>query len=72
MKALWLWLTAKLGRLVTATGGLLALADLDISPIKDSLEGYFSHKAVQGLTAALFIASYLRHQYVASKVAPKP
>lgn len=52
---------------MTASGGLLALADLDVSPIRDNLEGFLSHKAVQGLTAALFIASFVRHQFVASQ-----
>ena len=67
MKAFWAWLRAKFGRLVTASGGLLALADLDVSPIRDNLEGFLSHKAVQGLTAALFIASFVRHQIVANQ-----
>lgn len=61
------WAKAKFGRLVTACGGLLALADLDISPIRDSLEGWISHKEVQAVTAVLFVASFLRHHWVAQQ-----
>lgn len=67
MKWLIQWLRNKFGRLVTACGGLVALADLDISPIKDNLESWLSHKEVQALTAVLFIASFLRHHWVASQ-----
>jgi hypothetical protein len=67
MKTLWIWLKGKFGRLVTASGGLLALADLDISPIRDNLESFLSHKVVQGLTAVLFLASFLRHHWVAQQ-----
>lgn len=56
----------KLGRLTTALGGLMALADLDISPIRDQLESVFSHKGVQIITVVLFVVSYLRHQHVSS------
>lgn len=66
MKA-WKWIKDKFGRLVTACGGLIALADLDISPIRDSLEAWMSHKAVQVVTAGLFIASFLRHHWVAQQ-----
>lgn len=67
MKAFIQWCQAKFGRLVTACGGLLALADLDISPIKDNLEALITHKGVQGLTTVLFIASFLRHHWVAGQ-----
>ena len=46
MIAIIQWVRGKFGRLVTACGGLLALADLDISPIKDALEGFMGHKGV--------------------------
>lgn len=61
---MWQWIKAKFGRITTALGSLVTLADLDISPIKDQLEGFLSHKAVQAITAVLFIASYLRHHWV--------
>ena len=64
---IWQWMKAKFGRLVTAAGGLVALADLDIPPIKDNLEGWLSHKEVQALTALLFVASFLRHHWVAQQ-----
>lgn len=67
MKAFWAWLQGKFGRLVTASGSLLALADLDISPVRENLEGFLSHKAVQGMTAVLFVASFLRHHWVAQQ-----
>jgi len=61
------WFKNKLGRLITASGGLLAIADLDISPIQGNLEAFLSHKQAQAVTVALFLASYFRHQFVASK-----
>jgi hypothetical protein len=61
------WFKNKLGRLITAAGSLLAVADLDISPIQGNLEAFLSHKQVQALTVVLFLASYFRHQFVASK-----
>lgn len=64
---MWQWIKAKFGRITTALGSLVTLADLDISPIRDQLEGFLSHKAVQTLTAALFVASFLRHHWVASQ-----
>lgn len=64
---LWIWVKNKFGRLVTACGGLIALADLDVSPIKDSLETWLSHKEVQAVTAILFVASFLRHHWVAQQ-----
>lgn len=72
MTAFWQWLKDKTGRLVTACGGLLALADLDISPIKDNLEGFAGHKAVQAVTAGLFVASFLRHHWVAAQHPANP
>lgn len=67
MRVFLTWLRDKTGRLVTAFGGLLALLDLDISPMKDTLESLMSHKDVQFITLALFVGSYLRHQYIASQ-----
>jgi len=69
---IWQWAKDKFGRLVTAAGGLVALADLDISPIKDNLEALISHKGVQALTAVLFIASFLRHHWVAQQTPRAP
>lgn len=62
----WQFVKNKLGRLATALGGLVALADIDISPMREPLESIFTHKGVQIITVVLFIASFLRHQYVSS------
>lgn len=62
-----IWIKAKFGRITTALGGLMTLADLDISPIRDSLESWMSHKWVQALTAILFIVSFLRHHQAAQQ-----
>lgn len=67
MKKLWQWVQDKMGRLITACGSLMALADLDISPIKENLEGLLSHEKVQAVTVGLFVASFLRHHWVASQ-----
>jgi len=62
------WVKAKFGRIVTAVGAALASVDmLDISAIKDPLEGLLGHKGVQAVVVGLFAASWLRHQYAASK-----
>lgn len=45
----------------------MTLADLDISPIRDSLEGWLSHKEVQAVTAVLFVISFLRHHQAAQQ-----
>ena len=66
-KSLTQWLKAKFGRITTALGGLMTLADLDISPIRDSLETWLSHKEVQAITAVLFVASFMRHHWVAQQ-----
>lgn len=67
LKSLWAWAKAKFGRIVSAAGFLLSASEsLDISPIKDPLEGIIGHKGVLWLTVALFALSWLRHQYVAS------
>lgn len=71
MSKLWSWIRNKFGRVMTALGGLVTLADLDISPIRDNLEAFLSHKEVQAVTVALFLASYVRHQLVAN-LHPKP
>lgn len=72
MSSLWLWFKAKFGRIITAVGTLLSgVETFDITPIKDPIEGLTSHKFVLGLMVICFVLSYLRHQYVASKVAPK-
>jgi hypothetical protein len=67
LESFWAWLKDKFGRIITACGGVLALADLDISPIRDNLESIFSHKTVQGITVALFVASFVRHQLIANQ-----
>lgn len=75
MKKFIQWIRNKAGRIISSLGALLAGADLDISPVKDSLEGLLSHKGVQFITVALFLGSWLRHQWVASqhpKVDPLP
>lgn len=72
---LWTWVKAKFGRIVSGLGVLLAGADLDISPVKDSLEGLIGHAWVQAITVGLFLASWARHQWVASqhpKIDPLP
>lgn len=67
MKSLWSWVRNKFGRLVSALGLLLSgVETLDISPIKDPLEGIIGHRGVLWVTLGLFAASYFRHQYVAS------
>jgi hypothetical protein len=66
MGKLWQFVKDKIGRLTTAAGGLMSLADLDISPVKPALEDLFGHRGVQAITVALFVLSYLRHQHVAS------
>jgi len=68
MTRIWQWFKNKLGRIVSSTGFLLSgVETFDISPIKGPLEGFIGHKGVMGVTVALFLASYIRHQYVASK-----
>jgi len=67
MNRIWQWVKDKAGRIVSSLGALLAGADLDISPVKDSLEGLLSHKGVQFITVALFLGSWLRHQWVANQ-----
>ncbi len=67
LKSIVAWCKAKFGRLVTGTGALLQLSDLDISPIKSSLEAILSHAWVEGIVVALFLLSHLRHRWVASQ-----
>jgi len=72
MNAVWTWIKNKLGRIVAVTGFLLqGIETIDISSIKDPLESFLGHKGVQAIIVGLFVASYLRHQYIANKVAPK-
>lgn len=67
MNRVWQFLVNKFGRLVSALGILLSgIETFDISPIKDPLEQLFGHRVVLGITLGLFLASYIRHQYVAS------
>lgn len=62
------WLRDKFGRIVSALGTMLSgVETFDVSPIKDPLEGFIGHRGVMGLTVALFLASYLRHQYIANQ-----
>lgn len=76
MNAFWTWAKAKFGRIVTAAGAVLGSVEtFDISVIKDPIEGLFpkyGHQFVLGFTVLCCVLSYGRHQYVASKVAPKP
>lgn len=65
MNAIIVWCKAKWGRLVTSLGGLLTVADLDISPIKPALEEVFSHGTVQCIIIVLFVVSGLRHHKAA-------
>lgn len=68
MKSLWLWLRNKFGRIVSSAGLLLSgVETLDISPIKDPLEGIIGHKGVLWITCGLFALSWARHQYVAGQ-----
>lgn len=64
---IWQWIKDKFGRLVSGAGFLLQGSDLDISPIKPSLESIFSHRTVEMIVVALFALSWLRHQYVANQ-----
>lgn len=76
LKSIWNWTRNKFGRIVSSAGILLSgIETLDISPIKDPLEGLIGHKGVLWITCGLFAASYVRHQWVASLhpiVAPLP
>ena len=76
LKSLWIWVKNKFGRIISAAGVFLSSVEtLDISPIKDPLEGIIGHKGVLWVTCALFAASWARHQWVANqhpKVTPLP
>ncbi len=61
------WLRNKFGRIVTSLGFLLQGSDLDISPIKPSLESLFSHRTVEIIVVILFALSWVRHQWVANQ-----
>lgn len=64
----WIWIQAKFGRIVSAAGVLLSSVEgFDITPIKDPVEAIVGHVWVLRITVALFIFSYLRHQYVANQ-----
>lgn len=67
MNRIWQWLRNKFGRIATGAGALLQLSDLDISPIKSSLESILSHQWVEGIVVALFLLSHARHQWVANQ-----
>ena len=72
MQSIWIWAKAKAGRIISSIGVLLSgVETFDITPIKDPLEGFIGHKGVMGVTVALFVGSYIRHQWVASQY-PKP
>lgn len=66
------WLRDKFGRIVSGLGFLLQGSDLDISPIKPSLESIFNHRTVEIMVAVLFALSWIRHQYVASQHPGRP
>lgn len=72
LRTFWRWIGNKAGRLMTASGGLMSLADLDISPVKPQLEDIFSHKGVQIITLLLFVASFVRHHQVAARHPANP
>ena len=62
------WIRNKFGRIVTLLGVLLQGVDtFDITPIKQPIEDLIGHRWLQVLIVGLFVLSYLRHQYVASK-----
>lgn len=61
----WTWIKGKFGRITTALGSLMTLADIDISPVRPQLEDIFSHKGVQVITLLLFLFSFWRHHSVA-------
>lgn len=67
LHAVWTWVRNKFGRIVSGLGFLLQGSDLDISPIKPSIEALFSHQTVEWIVVALFAFSWLRHQWVASQ-----
>ena len=68
LSSFWTWSRNKFGRIVSTAGIFLSgVESLDISPIKDPLEGVIGHKGVLWVTLALFAASWARHQYVASQ-----
>lgn len=72
MKSIWTWTKNKFGRIVSSAGIFLSgVETLDISPIKDPLEGIIGHKGVLWITCGLFAASWFRHQWVANQH-PKP
>lgn len=72
MNAVWTWFRNKLGRITTGAGIILqGIETIDISVIKDPLESFLGHKGVQAIIIGLFVLSFVRHQVVANKVAPK-
>lgn len=72
LKSISRWFKAKFGRIVSGLGVLLSgVETFDISTIKDPLESFIGHKGVQAVTVGLFLASWLRHQWVANQN-PKP
>lgn len=73
LTSIWTWAKAKFGRIVSAAGVLLSgVETLDISPIKDPLEGIIGHKGVLWITCGLFVASWFRHQWVANQHPKEP
>lgn len=73
MNKLWAWFKSKFGRIITTVGfALQGVETIDITPIKDPLENVIGHIGVSVAVIACFVLSFVRHQYVASKVAPKP
>jgi hypothetical protein len=66
------WAKAKFGRLVTAIGGSLFIIDgFDISSIKGPLTDLIGATPVKIIICVCFVASFVRHQYIASQ-AGKP
>lgn len=68
MNTLIAWCRAKFGRIVSGAGVLLSSVEgFSIDPIKDPLEHLIGHTWILRITVALFLASWLRHQWVASQ-----
>jgi len=72
LRSFWTWLKNKCGRVFAGTGFIWSgLETFNIDPIKQPIEELFpkyGHQIVLGTISVLFLASWLRHQYVASKV----
>lgn len=69
MKRILYFIGHSWGRVAAALGILLASIDgFDIAAIKSPLEQLIGQKWVAGITALLFILSFIRHQQAADKL----